>query len=316
VDGPDFWNSYLDPHTLVGEIAPFNTTNAFAYGGPGGGSAVDVTTDGGRTWWNSEIGYNTPTAAVVGNDVWVMAFGTNPAKGKGSLWLYTSDNGGRSWSYRSTVPTVTGSAAELVRPSATTAYLLVTSQTPGGTPGIERTTNGGVSWSRVSDPCVTADAPQLPVNEQIGSSNPSSVWLLCGEPAKPAKGLSPGEMTCVERSIDGGSTWSLVASPTTVGSSFSAAGRLGGVGAIGLDTFLSPTEAWVDYSPSGPLVKTDNGGVTWVNGAPKGIEGDAPRQIFAVGGLIYLVTDHSLYRESAGKWTQIATGYVAPTTKA
>jgi hypothetical protein len=29
-----------------------------------------------------------------------------------------------------------------------------------------------------------------------------------------------------------------------------------------------------------------------------------------------VVTDHSLYRESAGKWTQIATGYVAPTAKA
>ena len=72
-----------------------------------------------------------------------------------SMWLYDSTNGGRSWTYRSTLPALRGWEADLVRPSANVGFALVKGfgTERAADAGIAETTDGGATWSSRSDPC-------------------------------------------------------------------------------------------------------------------------------------------------------------------
>jgi len=56
VDGAAFFLATADAPASVNEIVATSADEAYAYGGPGGGSVVDITTDGGLQWWSTSLG--------------------------------------------------------------------------------------------------------------------------------------------------------------------------------------------------------------------------------------------------------------------
>jgi hypothetical protein len=305
VAGPDFWNPDTASWTYVGNILAGQNGTAVAFGGPGGGAAVDVTTDSGRQWWVARLGSATPAAAVVGNDIFVLA---SPTTSNSPMALYESVNGGRTWTHRSNLPDISGALAELSWPTPKVGYALVTG-TILAQSGIATTTNGGQSWVKESDPCITEFQPATSLNDQFGAASASSLWLLCGAPAKSTDGPAAAVLDRVERSSNGGATWTAAAVWNKRNSPFPSDGRLGGTGAQGYTYFASSTNAWFVYSPEGPVETTTNGGRSWRGVLPKTIQSDYPREVFSDGGAdLFVATEHALWRLSADQWEQVATG--------
>lgn len=94
IDGPHFHVNAADAPDVVAEVGAGRRGVYFAYAGPYGGQAIDVTSDGGRHWWRAFL--PTPPVAVV----------YNPFTHSGELiaflqghptWVYVSKDGGRHW---------------------------------------------------------------------------------------------------------------------------------------------------------------------------------------------------------------------------
>lgn len=101
IDGPHFHVSAANAPDVVTQLGAASPSTYFAYGGPGGGESVDVTTDGGKQWWRAYLP-GTPVAVVYGA---VSATGTRGLlafvqPGPSEIWAYVSTDGGRRWSYR------------------------------------------------------------------------------------------------------------------------------------------------------------------------------------------------------------------------
>ncbi len=126
-----------------------------------------------------------------------------------SMWLYDSTNGGRSWTYRSTLPALRGWEADLVRPSATVPFALVKGfgTERAADAGIAETTDGGATWSSRSDPCERNRAARsFGFTQRLQAASPTVLWLFCG--AHPSAGT---QAELVWRSVNSGQTWKLVA---------------------------------------------------------------------------------------------------------
>ncbi len=101
IDGPHLHVSAADGPDEVTALGVAGPATFFAYGGPGGGEAVDVTSDGGKHWWRAYMPGN-PVAVVYG------VLSPSGARGllalvqgkPGEIWAYVSTDGGRRWSYR------------------------------------------------------------------------------------------------------------------------------------------------------------------------------------------------------------------------
>jgi hypothetical protein len=96
IDGPHFHVNGANAPNVVTQLGAASPATFFAYGGPGGGNSVNVTTDGGKHWWRVYLP-GTPLAIVdghVSNSGALIAF-VQP--GPAQLWTYVSTDGGRHW---------------------------------------------------------------------------------------------------------------------------------------------------------------------------------------------------------------------------
>jgi hypothetical protein len=94
VAGGHFHVNALNAPAVVTQIGVAGPSTYFAYGGPGGGQAVDVSTDRGKTWWQAFLPAS-PEAVVdgfVGGKRELVAF----LQGSPTL-VYVSRDGGRTW---------------------------------------------------------------------------------------------------------------------------------------------------------------------------------------------------------------------------
>ena len=96
IDGPQVHIDAADGAEGVGNVGVAGTLTFFAYGS----SAVDVTTDGGRTWWETFLGEL--VVAVVpgpGNELvaYVQQQLNNNSINPAATWQYVSRDGGRYW---------------------------------------------------------------------------------------------------------------------------------------------------------------------------------------------------------------------------
>jgi photosystem II stability/assembly factor-like uncharacterized protein len=97
IDGPVFFAPAADGALAVdqtGAVAP-GTYWAF-----GPGSVVDVTTDGGKRWWQAALGDEVPAVVSAGGHLVAFAQEQIPTRGEtlhAVTWVYRSTNGGRSW---------------------------------------------------------------------------------------------------------------------------------------------------------------------------------------------------------------------------
>lgn len=99
IDGPQFHVDAADGPEAVGFVGVSGPRTFFAYGS----SAVDVTTDGGRKWWETLLGEE--VMAVVSNNfrselvAYVEQSVSNQRLSPAVTWQYVSRDGGRHWRY-------------------------------------------------------------------------------------------------------------------------------------------------------------------------------------------------------------------------
>jgi len=97
VDGPILHVAAADGAAAVTAMGAAPPDTAFAWGG---GSAVDVTTDGGTHWYAAFLGDGVVGVADVDSAVLTAVVdGPFPLSGAPPLWLYQSRDGGRRWNY-------------------------------------------------------------------------------------------------------------------------------------------------------------------------------------------------------------------------
>lgn len=263
----------------IGGIAFFDAREGLLVGGtsgsgtlqPGGSGIVWRTEDDGVVWTKTELG--TPSlwsAAVVGPSLaWAGAVcGSDAPAGCRSALLRSTD-GGRTWSTISNeafaalsfVDPATGFGIGPIRPGAG----------PAGSP-LRRTTDGGRTWSTVpAQPC-----PASPVMWPIGVSftDPSDGWVACG-----GVGGGGSSQKAVVRTIDGGRSWTIVASAYPLGGvttpdvgSIPAADVLWGI-AMGSD---GHGLIWMPLGAVDGTWQTADAGRTWTDlrfGATPGADG-------------------------------------------
>jgi hypothetical protein len=97
IDGPVFFAPAADGAAGVSYTGIASPRTYFAYGS----SAVDVTTNGGRLWWEAYLGES--VVAVVARPAELIAVVQQSPSGNGSMaastWVYVSTDGGRVWRY-------------------------------------------------------------------------------------------------------------------------------------------------------------------------------------------------------------------------
>jgi hypothetical protein len=101
VDGPQLHVDAADGPEGVGYVGVAGPRTLFAYGS----SAVDVTTNGGRSWWETFLG-ELVVAVVPGPRNGLVAYVQQQLDPNGdslaaATWQYVSHDGGRHWVYSS-----------------------------------------------------------------------------------------------------------------------------------------------------------------------------------------------------------------------
>jgi photosystem II stability/assembly factor-like uncharacterized protein len=100
--GPALHVNAAQAPLAVENLGATNTKTVFAYGG---GQSVDVTSDGGKTWWRAFLGDDVP-AVVAGNGHRLVAFAqalNGPSGVKAVTWEYITKDGGHHWSFSTAI---------------------------------------------------------------------------------------------------------------------------------------------------------------------------------------------------------------------
>ena len=96
VDGPHFHVAAANAPAVVTQVGAGGRSTYFAYGGPGGGNLVVVSTDRGRHWWRAFLAGSVPAVVYSGGEL--VAFTNLPGPG-----AYVSKDGGKHWRWRRTI---------------------------------------------------------------------------------------------------------------------------------------------------------------------------------------------------------------------
>jgi hypothetical protein len=98
IDGPSFYAPGAQAPRVVTYVGAARPGTYFAFGG--GGTAVDVTSDSGKRWWQAFLG--DLVLAVVPSPKGSLVAITQELGGHGGkavTWVYVSNDGGRHWHY-------------------------------------------------------------------------------------------------------------------------------------------------------------------------------------------------------------------------
>ncbi len=230
-DGGTTWTNYPGPFAggtnggaRIGGIAvqPTNSSIVLAAVGccsPSFNSGVFRSTDAGMTWIqvlnvNSNQAYNVIFDTVTPNTVYASVDGNG---------VYKSTDGGQTWVARNgtgsnTLPTSgTGRVALAMDPNVTTTlYVGINNSATSALQGFYKTTDGGANWTQlvnVPDYCNGQCWYDNAIAVAPGNSN---VLFVGGDNATP-----------IIRSIDGGSTWTIITAvhPDSHAFAFSSDGK-------------------------------------------------------------------------------------------
>jgi hypothetical protein len=100
VVGPQFHIPATNAPAVVTQVGARSPRTYFAWGGPDGGSTVDVSTDGGKHWWVAYIG-GVLMSVVASHDgrLIAVAQASSGTARKAANWVFVSKDGGRLWHY-------------------------------------------------------------------------------------------------------------------------------------------------------------------------------------------------------------------------
>ncbi len=100
IDGPQLHVDAADGPEGVGYVGIVSRTVEFAYGA----SAVDVSTNAGRTWWEAFLGENVTAVVPIGHGLLALVQQSDSAAhpNRVTTWQYVSTDGGRHWRHSTT----------------------------------------------------------------------------------------------------------------------------------------------------------------------------------------------------------------------
>ncbi|MDQ6713210.1 MAG: YCF48-related protein [Candidatus Dormibacteraeota bacterium] len=240
------------------------------------------TTDGGQTWSDAGFGHAVLSLGASGSSVWAVAADCNQGQCL-RMTLYRSGDQGRSWSRASAQPAMVGAAAQLMRVSDSTGWVLSWSTTNASLDSaLAVTHDGGQSWQRLVRPC----APETSIADAGAALADGTLWIICG--GDHAMGQ---ERKQVIVSHDGGLHWNFP--PDAPARAF--------VGQLALS---GTSHAWL-ATIGGPLYSSGNGGATWVtaDGAGVSVDPNGPgvHAVTFVDSLHgWAATDHEVFWTSDG----------------
>lgn len=98
IDGPHLHVNAANAPDVVSGSGVVGPRTYFAYGGPGGGNTVVVSTDAGKTWWRAYLP-GVPMTVEPTNTGGKSALATIVESNAGHFLAYVSTDGGRHWKY-------------------------------------------------------------------------------------------------------------------------------------------------------------------------------------------------------------------------
>lgn len=225
--------------------------------GDGTTGQVDRTTDGGRSW-STVLRPSTPVGQIIvtgAADAWVLS-GCADGTAACSRSLWHSGDRGTTWT-RTGVPIDALSFSD-----SQNGWAFASTTVPSGTPVgdgapsiLERTTDGGATWTPVdAGPC-GSQGPSPVSLIAVVARGPESAWLLCG-----GEGATSFADKTVAVTTDGGASWQVRARATPPGGT--------DIGQIPLSGHTSGMAiapdgtAWTWGGRMVPLTSTD-GGRNW-----------------------------------------------------
>ena len=108
VDGPPLHVNAAQAPLVVLQVGAANRHTFFAWGGPGGGQSVDVTSDAGKHWFRALLG-DVVMAVVADPNGRLVAFAqvaTGSTGATAATWVYVSRDGGRHWHYSTSLAAI------------------------------------------------------------------------------------------------------------------------------------------------------------------------------------------------------------------
>ncbi|MCC7429258.1 hypothetical protein IT568_00305, partial [bacterium] len=252
----------MDP--LNSDVLWVGTGEANSSGDSYGGNGIYKTTNGGTTWTHSGLENSHHIGRIVvhptnPNTVWVAAlgslFGTNSERG-----VYKTTDGGTTWTKQFFVDDTTGCVDLSINPQNPNelyAAFWHRIRTPvyrkvgGTTSGIYKTTDGGTTWTLLSN---GLPAPS-PTNGRIGvcvaPSQPSTVYAVYSD--------HPGNFKGVYKTTNSGTSWTELANSNdpTLSSIFSNFGWYFSTLAVNPVNHNNVVLSGVQ------IYQTNNGGTTW-----------------------------------------------------
>lgn len=297
-NGGTSWTTVTDNLPIIGfSDHAFDATNTnIMYAVTGDGDAGDTpsngvykSTDGGATW--AITGLTFPITSGINirrlvvnpvNPLIVMTAGNNG--------IYRSTNGGTSWTQ---VSTTNSHDIEFNTANPNIVYASGAS--------FRRSTDGGATWTTISAGISTA-ASRMAI--AVTSNDANYVYVLAAN--------SSNGLLAVYRSIDGGVTFTSMATTPNLLGWASAGNDTGGQGWYDLCIACSPLNKNEVVTGGVNVWRSTDGGTTWAiyghwtgSGAPF-THADQHDLEFASNGTLFNTNDGTVYRRTATLWQEIS----------
>ena len=246
LDGGATWSAPV----IVANSSPGPVAVRFAdylHGFVSGDFGLFATADGGKTWSDTSVSGAVGPVQRAGGNAWALQY---PCANLGACapQLISATLPGGSWGPAAHQPPLGAGNYQLLRVSASQA--LIGGVSAQGSPTLVQSTDAGVSWQRLTNPCTG------PFDNQLASLDGVTIWMACS--GSSAAG-SQGKQVYVSK--DDAKTWTLRAS---VGIDPATGSGLPLSGLIAKLALSSPGSGFLGTSRGGLLGSTD-GGASWHN---------------------------------------------------
>ncbi len=288
----------------TGEGAPGSASYSF----PGNG--IYRSTDAGATWQHLGLDGTDRIGRISvdptnPNRIFVAAAGKLYQSG-GTRGIYATTDGGTTWRQALAGANATTGGIDVsispAEPSHVYAALWDHTRTPAGRvyggvgTGIHRSTDGGVTWTRLGGGLPAASANNGRMGVAVSKSDPARLYAISAD--------TPGNFQGFWTSTNRGDTWTRITNTTALASSQSTFGWWFG------RIYVDPAAAQHIWVPGVPMLESTNAGTSWIsNGSAFHVDQHGVAVDPRVAGRVFIGNDGGVYRSTQngslnGTWTK------------
>jgi photosystem II stability/assembly factor-like uncharacterized protein len=190
-DGGATWSPTVTVTTLSDNAAINSEAVRFADAHHGwvSGQGLLTTLDGGQTWKGAGLKGFVGPAAPAGDSVWALQTPCGDSAGSCSPVLVQSHVGSATWEPAPQQPGLPAGSADLLRVSASEAFITDIPRQQLADPVLLKTINAGSTWQQLKNPCGPT------TSESLASLDGVHAWIACGY--GPSAGERRQERLCV-----------------------------------------------------------------------------------------------------------------------